>query len=312
MLANPPCLARHGLDAEAIVRLFDGLGLAVEVAMLSEAPDPEALRAEIEAGAYNLVVAAGGDGTIHEVVNAIAGLGRPLGVLPLGTANDFARTLSIPTDVHAAARLIAEGSPIPVDLGRVNGTWFLNAAHVGLGVETAKRTNPTLKKMIGPVAYVVAAAQAWLNTEAMPIEVCAEDSCVKLSASQLLVGNGRYYGGGMVVAPDATLDDGLLDVYVLSADVGAAELLKLAAAARRGTLGEQDHIIYYRTTRLSAALVGPVQINVDGEVLAMEGRLEFEVVPRALGVYAPATPMEPVWVKESERIPNSPAPFRGL
>jgi diacylglycerol kinase family enzyme len=207
--------------------------------------------------------------------------------------------------------VIAEGSPIPVDLGRVNGTYFLNAAHVGLGVETAKRTSPTLKKMIGPIAYVLAAAQAWLNTDPMPIEVCAEHGCLKLMASQLLVGNGRYYGGGMVVAPDATLDDGLLDVYVLSADASKAELLKLAAAARRGTLGDQPHILYFRTPRLSAALAGPVQINVDGEVLAMEGHLAFEVVPRALGVYAPATPMVPVWVKEPERVPNPLPPFGG-
>lgn len=299
LLANPGCMERHGVTIEQLVALFEPYGLTVEGVPLEGAPDVAALRARIEAAGPNLVVAAGGDGTVHHVANALVGLGRPMGVLPLGTANDFARTMSLPTDLAEAVRVIAESSPIPVDLARVNDAYFLNAAHVGLGVETAKRTNTTLKRMIGPIAYVLAAAQAWITTEPMPIEICVDDSCMRLMASQLLVGNGRYYGGGNVVAPEATLDDGLLDVYVLSAEASKAELLTLAAAARAGTLGEQKHIFYYRTAKLSATVVGPVQINVDGELMAMEGQMEFEVLPRALGVYAPATPMDPVLTPES-------------
>jgi YegS/Rv2252/BmrU family lipid kinase len=296
VLANPVCLARHALTLDDVIARFATHDLLAEGVLLKSDWAMRDLRAAIEAGGYNMVVAAGGDGTVHQVANALIGLGRPMGVLPLGTANDFARTLGLSGSLDEAVRVIAESAPLPIDVARVNQVYFLNAAHVGLGVETAKRTNLTLKKVIGPIAYVLAAAQAWLDTEPMPIQICIEDSCLNIQAAQLLVGNGRYYGGGNVVAPDATLDDGLLDVYVLSADVSKTELLSLAAAARRGTLGDQPHIMYYRTARLSASLVGPVQINVDGEVLAMEGRLEFEVLPRALGVYAPATPMDPAWV----------------
>jgi YegS/Rv2252/BmrU family lipid kinase len=299
VLTNPQCLAKHGLSPADVEEAFAPAGLAVEVRTLDPEATAESLRDAIEEGAYNLVVAAGGDGTVHMVANALAGTGRPMGVLPLGTANDFARTLGIPTELHAAVRVIAENAPVPVDLGRVNGVYFLNAGHVGLGVETAKRTNPTLKKVIGPFAYMLAAAQAWMNTDPMPITICNEGDCLQIQAAQLLVGNGRYFGGGMQIAKDATLDDGLLDVYVLSADLGKAELLKMAAALRMGTLGEQEHILYYRTSRLSATLGGPVQINVDGEVLAMEGRLDFEVVPRALGVYAPAPATLPVWASDT-------------
>jgi YegS/Rv2252/BmrU family lipid kinase len=296
VLANPVCLARHALTLDDVIARFAPYDLLAEGVLLKSDWDVRDLRANIEAGGYNMVVAAGGDGTVHQVANALIGLGRPMGVLPLGTANDFARTLGLSGNLDEAVRVIAESAPLPIDVARVNQVYFLNAAHVGLGVETAKRTNPTLKKVIGPIAYVLAAAQAWLDSDPMPIQICIEDSCLNIQAAQLLVGNGRFYGGGNVVAPDATLDDGLLDVYVLSADVSKTELLSLAAAARRGTLGDQPHIMYYRTARLSASLVGPVQINVDGEVLGMEGRLEFEVLPRALGVYAPATPMDPAWV----------------
>lgn len=296
VLANPVCLARHALTLDDVIARFATYDLLAEGVLLKSDWDVRDMRANIEAGGYNMVVAAGGDGTVHQVANALIGLGRPMGVLPLGTANDFARTLGLSGNLDEAVRVIAESAPLPIDVARVNQVYFLNAAHVGLGVETAKRTNLTLKKVIGPIAYVLAAAQAWLDTDPMPIQICIEDSCLNIQAAQLLVGNGRFYGGGNVVAPDATLDDGLLDVYVLSADVSKTELLSLAAAARRGTLGDQPHIMYYRTARLSASLVGPVQINVDGEVLGMEGRLEFEVLPRALGVYAPATPMDPAWV----------------
>lgn len=299
MLANQVCLARHALTLDDVIARFAAYDLVAEGVLLKPEWGARDVRADIESGGYNLVVAAGGDGTVHQVANALIGLGRPMGVLPLGTANDFARTLGLSGNLDEAVRVIAESAPLPIDVARVNQAYFLNAAHVGLGVETAKRTNLTLKKVIGPIAYVLAAAQAWLDTEPMPIRICIEDSCLNIQAAQLLVGNGRYYGGGNVVAPDATLDDGLLDVYVLSADVSKTELIGLAAAARRGTLGEHPHIMYYRTARLSASLVGPVQINVDGEVLAMEGRLEFEVLPRALGVYAPATPMDPAWVPGS-------------
>lgn len=296
VLANPMCLSRHGLTLEALIAHFAPYDLQAEGVMLNGDEDARSLRAAIEAGGYNIVVAAGGDGTVHQVANALVGLGRPMGVFPLGTANDFARTLGLSSDLAEATRVIAEAAPLPVDLARVNDRYFLNAAHIGLGVEIAKRTNPALKTLIGPIAYVLAAAQAWLNAEPMALEICVDDRCIDLQAAQLLVGNGRYYGGGNVLAPDATLDDGLLDVYVLSAEVSKTELLNLAAATRLGTLGDQPHVTYYRTASLTARLVGPVQINLDGEVLTMDSRLDFEVLPRALGVYAPATPLDPAIV----------------
>jgi YegS/Rv2252/BmrU family lipid kinase len=298
LLANPICLHRHGLELASLKQLIERHGLTCEAHTLEneaiEAPWTE----QLARGGYNVVIAAGGDGTVHQVVNLMADTRLPLGVLPLGTANDFARALGLPTDMAGAVRVIAEDTAIPVDLGVVNGHYFLNAAHLGMGVETAKRTNARLKEMIGPLAYILAAAQAWMNTEPLDLEVCVGNSCSNFRASQLLVGNGRYFGGGMVIARDATLDDGLLDVHVLAAHIGPAEALKLAAAARLGAMEDMDGIAHYRTERLTARLSRPAEVNLDGELVNMEQQLEFAVLPGALQVFARAAGVTPIWVSE--------------
>lgn len=300
LLANPICLKRHGFDLESLKALLAEAGLRVHAEELSITPDFDDLRDRIQEAAPNMLIAAGGDGTIHQSANLAVPLGLPLGVMPLGTANDFSRTLGLPTDPKEAAALIADGPSMQVDVGRVNGHYFLNAAHLGLGVETAKRTNPTLKHMIGPLAYVLAAAQAWMNAEPISIECCFDDkNCVKVMASQLLVGNGRYFGGGNVVARDATLDDGLLDVYVLSEEIGAAEALKMAAAVRQGGLEDQTGLLYARSARFTAKLSRPTEVNLDGELVPLEALLQFEVLPRALSVYARPVALDPLFAPDA-------------
>lgn len=300
LLANPICLKRHGLTISDLERVMADAGLRASAEELSVETDLPALRARIQEASPNMVIAAGGDGTIHQIANLAVPLGLPMGVLPMGTANDFARTLGLPTELHQAAAVIADGPSISVDVGRVNDVYFLNAAHLGLGVETAKRTNERLKQMIGPLAYVLAAAQAWMNAEPVSIECCFDDrECVNVRASQLLVGNGRYFGGGCVVAREATLDDGLLDVYVLGADIGPAEALKMAAALRTGTLEDQTDLIHARSSRFTARLSRPADVNLDGELVPMEAQLHFEVLPRALSVYAPAVVLEPLIAPET-------------
>jgi YegS/Rv2252/BmrU family lipid kinase len=300
LLANPVCLKRHGFDLVGLERLMADAGLKVQSELLAQNLDLDDLRERIETAAPNLLIAAGGDGTIHQVANVAVPLGLPMGVMPLGTANDFSRTLGLPTNPKEAAALIADGPSMPVDVGRVNGHYFLNAAHLGLGVETAKRTSPTLKHVIGPLAYMLAAAQAWMNAEPLEIECCFDDkNCVKMMASQLLVGNGRYFGGGNVVARDATLDDGLLDVYVLESDLGAAEALKMAAAVRQGGLEDQPGLFYARASRFTARMSRSTEVNLDGELIPMEAQLQFEVLPRALSVYARPVALDPLVAPDS-------------
>lgn len=295
VLANASCLERRGLSIADLDDVFKDVGLSADVELLAEdAAELEATAARLAADCPAVVVAAGGDGTVHGVVNLVAPLRLPLGVLPLGTANDFARGLALPLDLRAAAAIIAEESPIAVDIGRIQGEdldlapcLFVNAAHLGLGVDTARHLDPRLKRWLGPLAYGVAAIRAWRESRPVALQLCVDDSCSWLEASQLLVGVGKYFGGGNRSSKDA-LDSGLFEVYAMSAALGPAEALEVAAALRLGTLDEQAGTLHFRVPRLTVQLVERAAMNMDGELYDLGRRLAFEVVPGGLGVYAPA------------------------
>jgi YegS/Rv2252/BmrU family lipid kinase len=287
LVANPKCVMSRGQTLPGLHALLRGAGLETSP-MVVEPDDPAAeLVHRAEAVGADLVVAAGGDGTAHLVANAIAGTGLMMGVLPLGTANDFARTLALPLDLEAAARALAGLPPRPVDLGRVNGRYFLNAAHLGLGVETARRADARLKRWIGPLAYVLAAAGAWRAAEPLALALKADGQTAVMRASQVLVGNGRFFGGGNVVGPDATLEDGLLDVQLVAPELPARALPRLAGALRRGEMGAQPEAMAFRTARLEVSLRRAADANLDGEIVRLGDRLVFEVVPGAIAVVAP-------------------------
>lgn len=286
VLVNPLSLARHGLRPAELEALFVRAGILAEVMPLPLGAALEPVRDRLQQSPPALVVAAGGDGTINEVLNMLV-LGRStLGVLPLGTANDFARTLALPLDLEGAIARLAEGQERRIDVGEVDGYRFLNAAHLGLGVETARLTIPALKRLAGPVAYLVAAAMAWRR--ARPIELAIEtpERQWTMPAVQLLVGHGRFFGGGFQIAPEATLDDGLFDVHVLDWPLSFFEAFSWALSLKRGTLRKARGSVHFRTDRLDVRLSRPVELNLDGELLALGETLAFRLHRQALTVRA--------------------------
>lgn len=284
VLANPVCLARHGVTAPQLQAAFEAAGLGAAIEILPEGLEPQSLEARLRAERPAMVVAAGGDGTVHQVVNATAALGLPFGVLPFGTANDFARAVGLPLDWPTAVKRLAAGRRRTIDLGRVNGEWFVNACHAGLGVEAARATDARLKRWLGAGAYLVAALQAWRRARPVMVECRAENVTLRTTSLQLLVANGRYFGGGVPVGPEARVDEGLLDVYVLPAPVTVLEALRLAWRFRHGELAQHAGALALRTRRFVARFPGPIALNLDGEVHPMDATLEFEVVPGALTV----------------------------
>ena len=143
------------------------------------------------------------------------GAGRPLGVLPMGNANDFARTLGIPIDCEAACRIIAEAHSRKVDVGCINGTHFLNVASMGLSVRIARRLTRDLKERWGVWAYLGCAWEAIHERRSFAARVTCDGEISVLRSMQIAVGNGRFYGGGMTIVADAAIDDGRLDLYAL-------------------------------------------------------------------------------------------------
>jgi len=251
-------------------------------------------------GARRILVG-GGDGTVSCAVSHLLGRNVTLGVLPLGTGNDFARSLGIPASVEAACDVIIQGYTARVDVALANGRPFLNAASLGLATAIARRLTKRLKQTMGKLAYPMAAATQLFEHHPFRVRMKADSQSLELEVLQLVVGNGRYHGAGNVVAPEAALDDRRLHVYAItapSADSGRegtglgqledmATLARVALSLRSGNHVEHPAVTYLRTSRLYVE-AEPVQVvNADGELIGRTPML-FELVPAALRVYAPA------------------------
>jgi YegS/Rv2252/BmrU family lipid kinase len=290
--------ARRGEEAfEDARRALSASGVALDAAHRLE--EPEALRAilgeELERGATRVVVG-GGDGSLSCAAGLLAGSGATFGILPLGTANDFARTLRIPTDLEGAARVVARGAAREVDLAFAGARPFLNAASFGVSSELTRRLDGGLKKHAGKLAYPVAGAAAATAQEPFRLVLEVDGRTVELDALQVVIGNGRYHGGGRLVAPRAQLDDHRLFVYALAAASnggdGPGRLRDLAALARyaylllRGRHLDHPRVFHAEAPRVVARTDPPLEIDADGE-LAGTTPAEFRVVPRALRVLAP-------------------------
>ena len=268
--------ALRGVAAEVVVHPVHG-GLELLEA-LAAAVDDET----------DLLVVGGGDGTIGCAAEMVAHTGTTLGVLPLGTANDFARTLEIPTDLAAAVDTLLHGQVVDVDLGRVDGRAYLNVASVGLSVAVTQRLTPGLKRRLGRFAYPAATLAAYRSHRPFAARLELDDGTVLDLGDlmQVAVGNGRHYGGGLTVAPHASIDDHLLDVYAVEQG-RLRDHVSVARLLRTGHLVEHERVHHVTTRRLRLVTDEPLPVNLDGEIAATT-TATFEVDRNALHVVVPA------------------------
>jgi diacylglycerol kinase (ATP) len=240
---------------------------------------------------YDLIVAAGGDGTLNEVVNGIGeNLGDArVGLLPLGTGNDFARTIGIPNDLEEAIDLIVTGETRAVDLVRVTSDevrYFVNVSAGGFSGLVDEKLTSEMKKTWGPLAYLRGAAAALSELRAYRTTLAFDNSeSLTLDLYNVVVANGRYVAGGTLIAPEASIDDGLLDI-VLIPQRSAPELALLAAKVAMGTHLTSDAIVFRRAANVTVNSKPGMWFNVDGELVGNEPA-RFEILPRALRFIAP-------------------------
>lgn len=247
---------------------------------------PVALTQAVES-APDVLLVGGGDGSIGCAASLLAHTGTTLGVLPLGTANDFARTLEIPTTLTAAVDTVLSGKVVDVDLGRVNGQVFLNVASLGLSVGVTQRLTPGRKKRLGQLAYPVATLGAYRHHRPFAARLkLADGSTLELSdLMQVAVGNGRYYGGGLTVSPTASIDDHLLDVYAIEKG-RLRDHVSVARLLRSGHLIEHERVHHVTTRGVTVITDEPLPVNLDGEI-ATSTPARFEVERNALHVVVP-------------------------
>jgi lipid kinase YegS len=262
------------------------LGHCIEVRVTRKKGD--ARRFVAEAGETDLLIAAGGDGTLNEVVHGLMDLSkgaRPaLGVVPLGTANDFAAGCGIPRDPEEALALCIEGEAAPIDIGKANEHWFLNAASVGFGAEVTATTPPELKRLLGPAAYAVMGAILAINVHHYRGGRTLPDREITGSGLVAIVANGRQTGGGVQVAPRARIDDGLLDVLVVRR-IPAMALLT-AARELQELSPDGEYISYWQTPWAEVYPEEAIPVNLDGEPVQFSS-VRYEAVPRAIRLIVP-------------------------
>ena len=232
------------------------------------------------------IVIGGGDGTLSKALPALLRLKKPLAVLPLGTANDFARTLGLPDDPLKAAEIALGGREHKIDVGLANGRPYLNVASVGGASEVIKRQSKTLKQTWRVFAYAISLMQATRRLQPFFVDLEIDDT-PRWSAAvyQVSVGNGRYHGGGLTVAEDAAIDDGKLDLYVVHPGT-FWQLFACLTHLRFGLMKKPKVLDRHTAVKVKLTTPRPRAVDVDGRV-ATKTPAEFTLKHKALKVVVP-------------------------
>ncbi len=294
--------ARQGAETFDRARKYlAALDVPLVEARAVDAPEqlPLLVRAAVRGGAGRVVVG-GGDGTLSAAANELWQHDVVLGVLPLGTGNDFARSLDLPLALEDACRVAAGTVTRRIDVGLAGKRAFLNAAGIGLATGVTRRLNDDMKRMLGRGAFAVAAASEAMGHKPFHAQLITPMGTQSVEAHVVVVGNGRFHGGGQLLAPEATHDDHQLDVYVIrsSQPLGADEpdgterlrdlwnMVQVAVRLRRGTHLEHPAVMHLRTPSLRLVTDPPQDVDLDGETWS-QTPTHFEVRPAALKVLVP-------------------------
>ena len=277
--------ARNGLiPADLMTRRFEELGLTVRRPPAALEDDHESAIRQADPD-VSAVAIAGGDGTINRALTPLLDRQLALLVIPLGTGNDLARTLGLPLEPMEAIDVAATGQRRLIDIGRVNGKPYLNVASLGLTIEVAQLQTPRLKRLLGPLSYLVASIRALGRMRSFQVVVTDEEGGRRLRSIQLSIGNGRFYGGGLVVDDQARIDDGILHLYSL-APRSIWSLMASAVRFRAGRHREVEHAVTMSARWFDVETNRPLSVSADGEVIASTPA-QFEVTPGALEVFVP-------------------------
>lgn len=271
-----------------VAKRLDALAVPY-VTAFSEYPDHAAtlVPMAIEAGC-DCVVAVGGDGIVRQIGQALVGTCLPLGILPLGTGNDFIKSLDIPASPDAAMDLILHGKARPIDAVAANDKIFVNVAGIGFDVSVLVYTERYKKWFHGSFSYILGVLHALIDPCSRPMRITTPDRVFEKEALLIGIGNGMCIGGGMKITPQADPADGLLDVCIVNRVSRRRFLLCLPKFMRGAHIG-LDIIEYFKTTELTVECTPGTAVQLDGEIIE-ETPVTFRILPGVLSVFCPAAP----------------------
>jgi YegS/Rv2252/BmrU family lipid kinase len=249
----------------------------------------------------DLVIIGGGDGSVNAAAEAIYRHQITLAILPLGTANDLARSLGLPKDLLEVFKIIAANKRRKIDLGSFDGRYFFNAANIGLGTRVTHELTPEIKKRWGVLSYLRAAFAAFKKNRAFRATIIVDGTHYCVRSIQLAVGNGRFYGGGNIIDENAVIDDGVLKLYSLPPQT-LWELLRTAPWLRVGKQRQLECTFTASGRRMEISTHPSLEIYADGESAGRTPSV-FEIVPQAITVIheEPAGPTTPVDLTDNDQ-----------
>jgi diacylglycerol kinase (ATP) len=286
ILLNPTAgRGKAGRRFTEALEVLRGGGLKPEIRESSSAGHLVELASRARDEKPDMVISAGGDGTHHYVLNGLWGSDVPLGVLSLGSGNDFAEGLNIPVDARAAASVLLGGRPTWIDLARVGSVVYGCIAGVGFDSIVNRFANDRVRHVHGSLAYAWSILRCIGPFRPQPLELCSDRESFSGDVMFAVVGNNISYGGGLKMTPHARVDDGLLDVCIVPR-MGKVELLRWVPRAYRGRHLEHPRIRYFQARTVSLHSSSRLELFGDGEFI-QELPVTIEAVPHALRVILP-------------------------
>jgi len=267
---------------------------SVEIVLTTGEGDADRAARQAVMDGCGAIIVAGGDGTLNEALNGVFSEGAldrvTFGVIPLGTGNDFATALDIPAEIEEAIRVLLEQKTLAVDVGRVNGRVFLNTSGGGFIAEVSVAVTPQLKTIAGRLAYLVGGAHVLLDYEPVRATVSAEPDGLRLGLGlyAFAVCNSRLIGGGRLIAPEAKIDDGLLDLCLIEA-MSTLDFIALARKVAGGDHVDDPRVHYVQASSVRMEFDREIRINTDGEGFSAT-TCEYTILPHAATFLAGPAP----------------------
>jgi diacylglycerol kinase (ATP) len=280
---------------DRVANLWRDLGWQVQIAATT-APGDATSKAQIAArSGYHAVVAAGGDGTVNEIVNGLVGTETALGVLPLGTVNIWAREMGLSMDMLKAAESLAQSELTKIDVGMAGNRYFLLMAGIGFDAAVTETVRAEEKKLLGAIAYVKQAIQVAWNFRGVRLKLRIDGKRVRGKILMAIVGNSQLYGGVVKFTPHATIDDGLLDICIIKGQGMLSAPRRLISIFARHY--NRDPLVQYyqgRSIEIRGQRGKRLPVQVDGDYLGTTP-MNFRVIPSSLWIMVPPKADRTLW-----------------
>jgi diacylglycerol kinase (ATP) len=280
---------------DRVATLWRNLGWQVQI-VATTAPGDATSKAQIAAqSGYNAVVAAGGDGTVNEVMNGLVGTETALAVLPLGTVNIWAREMGLSMDMLKAAESLAQSELTKIDVGMAGNRYFLLMAGIGFDAAVTATVRAEEKKLLGAIAYVKQAIQVAWNFRGVRLKLKIDGKRVRGKILMVVIGNSQLYGGVVKFTAHATIDDGLLDICVIKGRGMLSAPRRLVSIFARHY--NRDPLVQYyqgKQIEIRGKRGKHLPIQVDGDYLG-KTTMSFRVVPDSLWIMVPPNADRSLW-----------------